>query len=60
MHTMNGGILVLPNIHLHGEFSPRKVKFWKATETTKPSIMPKAVPVSKVSRCLEIPDKIPN
>jgi hypothetical protein len=45
---MRGGIDVLANIHLHCEPSPRIVVFWKATETTKPNMMPKAVHICHI------------
>jgi hypothetical protein len=41
--TMKGGIDVDPNIHRHWVFGPRKSVYWKATDATKPSIMPNAV-----------------
>jgi hypothetical protein len=41
-------MLVLPSIHLHCEFSPRMVKFWNATDTTKPNMMPKAVHICHI------------
>jgi hypothetical protein len=34
---------VLPNIHLHWEYGPRKSVFWKPTDTMKPNMMPNAV-----------------
>lgn len=44
-----GGILVLANIHLHGEVGPPIiVTFWNATDTIKPSIIPKAVHICHI------------
>jgi hypothetical protein len=45
---MSGGIDVLANIHLHWDPSPRMVVFWKATETTKPNMIPKAVHICHI------------
>jgi hypothetical protein len=40
---MNGGIDVEAIIHRHCVFSPKIVVPWKATEDTKPNMIPKAV-----------------
>lgn len=45
---MSGGIDVLASIQRHCEPSPRTVVFWKATETTKPIMMPKAVHICHI------------
>lgn len=42
--TKNGGMDVDPSIQRQGDVGPpRNVVFWKATETMKPIMMPKAV-----------------
>jgi hypothetical protein len=46
--TISGGMLVLANIHLHCECGPRKSHFSKATETTKPNMIPKAVHICHI------------
>jgi hypothetical protein len=46
--TIKGGMLVLPNIHLHCEYSPRKSQFSNATDTTNPSMMPNAVHICHI------------
>ena len=48
MQTIRGGIEVLASIHRHCDPSPRMVVFWKATETTKPNMMPKAVHICHI------------
>jgi hypothetical protein len=45
---MRGGIEVLASIHLHCDPSPRMVVFWKATDTTNPSMMPNAVHICHI------------
>ena len=52
--TMNGGIDVDPNIHRHWVFGPRKSVYWKATDATKPSIMPNAVHIYEGSQSFEL------
>lgn len=46
--TINGGIDVEASIHLHWEYSPRKSVFWKATDTTKPIMIPNAVHICHI------------
>jgi hypothetical protein len=41
--TIKGGIDVDAIIQRHCVFSPKMVVFWKATDETKPSMIPKAV-----------------
>jgi hypothetical protein len=44
-----GGMLVEASIHLHGEVGPPMiVTFWNATETMKPSMIPKAVHICHI------------
>ena len=51
--TIIGGMEVLANIHLHGDVGPpMMVTFWKATDTMKPNMMPKAVHICHWRACL--------
>jgi hypothetical protein len=53
--TKKGGIDVEPSIQRHGEVGPpMTVTFWKATDTMKPSMIPKAVHYEVLELALHI------
>ena len=46
--TMKGGIDVEAIIQRHCVFSPKMVVLWKATDDTKPNMIPKAVHICHI------------